>query len=317
MLRVLIAAAVALLLAAPVVAQNFPAKPVTLVVPNAPAGLLDVLARILQPSLQALWKQTVIVEYKPGATTALGTAYTAKATPDGYTLCVITTPHVLNPAMQQLSFDTVKDLSGVAIIGLSSSIITATPTFPASTFADAVELIRRNPDKFSYASPGAGSSMHLAMELLKQRAGLKILHVPFKGSGAAYPEVFSGRVDLLIDPLFPTLSHVRAGKLKALALTGSTRPAVAPEIPTIAETIGGFGVNSLFGLVVASGTPRDVVRKLNADVAAVLKSPDIARRIADLGLDPQPVTPEQFDALIRTEIERWTAFVRSSNIAKE
>jgi tripartite-type tricarboxylate transporter receptor subunit TctC len=298
-------------------AQNYPTRPVTIIVPNAPAGLMDVLGRLLQTPLQALWKQQVVVEYKPGAGTALGTAYTAKAPPDGYTIGVVATPHVINPAMQRLSFDTVKDLSGITMFGVSSSIITATPSFPASTFAEVLALIRRNPGKYSYASPGTGSSQHLAMELLKQRAGLDILHVPFKGSSPAYPEVFSGRIELLIDPLFPTINHVKAGKLKAIALTGSQRPTAAPEVALIADLFPGFNVPSLFGLVVASGTPREVVRKIHADVTTVLRAPEIQARMAEMGMDPHPVTPEQFDALIKTEVERWIEFVRTSKISTQ
>jgi tripartite-type tricarboxylate transporter receptor subunit TctC len=295
-------------------AQNYPTRPVTIIVPNAPAGLMDVLGRLLQTPLQALWKQQVVVEYKPGAGTALGTAYTAKAPPDGYTIGVVATPHVINPAMQKLSFDTVKDLSGIAMFGVSSSIITATPSFPASTFAEVLALIRKNPGKYSYASPGTGSSQHLAMEL---RAGLDLLHVPFKGSSPAYPEVFSGRIELLIDPLFPTINHVKSGKLKAIALTGSQRPAAAPEVALIADLFPGFNVPSLFGLVVASGTPREVVRKIHADVATVLRAPEIQARMAEMGMDPHPVTPEQFDALIKAEVERWIEFVRASRISTQ
>jgi len=298
-------------------AQNFPTRPVTIIVPNAPAGLMDVIGRLLQTPLQALWKQPVVVDYKPGAGTAVGTAYTAKATPDGYTICVVATPHVINPAMQKLSFDTIKDLSGITMIGVSSSIITATPSLPANTLAEAIALVRKNPGKYSYASPGVGSSQHLAMELLKQRAGLDLLHVPFKGSSPAYPEVMSGRVEFLIDPLFPTLNHVKAGRLKAIALTGSQRPAVAPDVALIADMFPGFNVSSLFGLVVASGTPRDVVKKIYADVATVLRQPETQAKVAELGLEPHPATPEQFDALIKSEVERWIEFVRTSKISTE
>lgn len=314
------ACAVALLLAVSathVAAQNYPTRPVTLIVSNAPGGFMDVLARLLQRPLQALWKQQVVVDYKPGAGTAIGTAYTAKATPDGYTIGVVATPHVINPAMRKLPFDTVRDLSGIAMIGTSSSIITATPSFPASTFAEVLALIRKNPGKYSYASPGTGSSQHLAMELLKQRAGLDLLHVPFKGSAPAYPEVFSGRIELLIDPLFPTLNHVKAGKLKAIALTGSQRPAVAPDIALIADLFPGFNVPSLFGLVVASGTPREVVREIHADVSTVLRAPETQAKLAEVGIDPHRATPEEFDALIKSEVERWIDFVRTSRISTQ
>lgn len=298
-----------------VLAQStFPNKPVTLIVPNAPGGAIDILARVLQQQLQPVWNQPVIVEYKPGAGTALGTDYTAKAKPDGHTLCVVATPHVINPAMRQMPFDTVKDLSGITILGVSNVLISATPSFPANNLKEAIALIKKNPGKFSYASPGSGSSMHLAMELLKQNAGLDILHVPFKGSGPAYPEVMSGRIELLVDPLFSSMSFIKSGKLKPLAGTAAKRAAIAPDIEAVAETIPGFNVQSMFGMVVASGTPRDVVAKIYADVAMALQKPEMQKRMADLGLEPVSITPEQFDVQIKSDIDRWTRLVKSANI---
>jgi len=294
--------------------STFPRKPVTLIVPNAPGGAIDILARSLQQHLQAAWGQPVIVEYKPGAGTALGTDFTAKAAPDGHTLCLVATPHVINPAMRQLPFDTVKDLSGITILGVSNVLISATSAYPSNNLKDMVDLIKKNPTKYSYASPGSGSSMHFAMELLKQRAGLELLHVPFKGSGPAYPEVFSGRIDFLVDPLFSSLPHVKAGKLKPIAVTGPRRSPLAPEIPTVAELLPGFSVQSMFGMVVASGTPRAVVKKIYEDVLGVMKKTEVIEKMASLGLEPNPITPDQFDATIKEDIERWTKLVKSANI---
>ncbi len=293
---------------------TFPRKPVTLIVPNAPGGAIDILARSLQQHLQASWGQPVIVEYKPGAGTALGTDFTAKAAPDGHTLCLVATPHVINPAMRQLPFDTVKDLSGITILGVSNVLISATSAYPSNNLKDMVDLIKKNPTKYSYASPGSGSSMHFAMELLKQRAGIELLHVPFKGSGPAYPEVFSGRIDFLVDPLFSSLPHVKAGKLKPIAVTGPRRSPLAPEIPTVAELLPGFSVQSMFGMVVASGTPRAIVQKIYEDVLGVMKKTEVIEKMASLGLEPNPITPDQFDATIKEDIERWTKLVKSANI---
>jgi tripartite-type tricarboxylate transporter receptor subunit TctC len=226
----------------------------------------------------------------------------------------VATPHVINPAMRQLPFDTVKDLSGITILGTSNVLISATSAYPANTLKDAVELIKKNPTKFAYASPGSGSSMHFAMELLKQRAGIELLHAPFKGSGPAYPEVFSGRIDFLVDPLFSSLPHVKSGKLKPIAVTGPRRSPLAPEIPTVAELYPGFNVQSMFGMVVASGTPRAVVQKIYADLITVLKKPEVIEKMAALGLEPNPITPDQFDATIKEDIERWTKLVKSANI---
>jgi tripartite-type tricarboxylate transporter receptor subunit TctC len=294
--------------------SGFPSKPVTLIVPNAPGGAIDILARSLQQHLQTAWGQTVIVEYKPGAGTALGTDFTAKATPDGHTLCLVATPHVINPAMRQLPFDTVKDLSGITILGVSNVLISATSNYPSNNLKDMVELVKKNPSKYAYASPGSGSSMHFAMELLKQRAGIELLHVPFKGSGPAYPEVFSGRIDFLVDPLFSSLPYVKSGKLKPIAVTGPRRSPLAPEIPTVAELFPGFSVQSMFGMVVASGTPRAVVQKIYNDVLGVMKKTEVIEKMAALGLEPNPITPEQFDTTIKEDIERWTKLVKSANI---
>jgi tripartite-type tricarboxylate transporter receptor subunit TctC len=293
---------------------GFPSKPVTLIVPNAPGGAIDILARSLQQHLQMAWGQSVIVEYKPGAGTALGTDFAAKAAPDGHTLCLVATPHVINPAMRQLPFDTVKDLSGVTILGVSNILISSSPAYPSNNLKDAIELIKKNPSKYAYASPGSGSSMHFAMELLKQRGGIELLHAPFKGSGPAYPEVFSGRIDFLVDPLFSSLPYVKSGKLKPLAVTGPRRSPLAPDIPTVSELYPGFNVQSMFGLVVSSGTPRAVVQKIYADVIGVLKKPEVIEKMAALGLEPNPITPDQFDATIKEDIERWTKLVKSAHI---
>ena len=295
----------------------YPSKTVTLIVPNAPGGAIDILARVMQQQLQPLWNQNVIVEYKPGAGTAVGTDFAAKAQPNGYTLCLVATPHVINPALRQLPYDTVKDLSGITILGVSNILISANPDFPASNLKEAIAVIQKNPGKYSYASPGSGSSMHLAMELLKQSAGLDILHVPFKGSGPAYPEVMAGRVNLLVDPLFSSMPFIRSGKLKPLALTALKRSTIAPEIPPVAETVPGFNVESMFGLVVASGTPRDVVHKIYSDVVTALQKPETQKKMADLGMEPVTITPEQFDAQIKTDIDRWTRLVKAAHITAD
>lgn len=297
-----------------VAAQNFPSKPVTLIVPNAPGGAIDILARSLQQHLQTAWGQTVLVEYKPGAGTVVGTDFVAKAPADGHTLCLVATPHVINPAIRQMPFDTTRDLSGITILGISNVLLSATPTLPVSTLPELIDLVKKNPGKYAYASPGSGSSMHFAVELLKQRTGMDLLHVPFKGSGPAYPEVMSGRIALLIDPLFSSLPHLKAGRLKPIAVTASRRSALAPDIATMAETLPGFNVQSMFGMVVASATPRPVVQKIYSDVLQVMRRPEVTARLNELGLEPNPIAPEQFDALIKSDIERWTQLVKLANL---
>ena len=289
----------------------FPSKPVTLVVPNAPGGAIDILARLLERNLSDTWKQPVIVQYKPGAGTVMGTDFVAKSPPDGHTIGLVITGHMINPSLRKnMPFDTLKDLSGVSLLAISPIVITANPKLPANDVKELIALAKK--DKLSYASPGSGSSMHLGAELLKSTAGIDMLHTPYKGSGGAYPDVMAGRVDLLFDPLFSSLPHIKSGGLKPIAILSARRSPIAPEIPTVAETLPGFTVDSVFGAVVPSGTPRDVVHKIGADMNKVLQSPEVRQRMADIGLSPVGNTPEQFDAYIRAEIPKWAKVVKSS-----
>jgi tripartite-type tricarboxylate transporter receptor subunit TctC len=289
----------------------FPSKPVTLIVPNAPGGAIDILARLLERNLSETWKQPVIVQYKPGAGTVMGTDFVAKSPPDGHTIGLVITGHMINPSLRKnMPFDTLKDLSGVSLLAISPIVITANPKLPASDVKELIALAKK--DKLSYASPGSGSSMHLGAELLKSTAGIDLLHTPYKGSGGAYPDVMAGRVDLLLDPLFSSLPHIKSGGLKPIAILSAKRSTIAPEIPTVAETLPGFTVDSVFGAVVPSGTPRDVVHKISADMNKVLQSAEVKQRMADIGLSPVGNTPEQFDAYIRAEIPKWAKVVKNS-----
>lgn len=289
----------------------FPSKPVTLIVPNAPGGAIDILARLLERHLSEAWKQPVIVQYKPGAGTVLGTDFVAKSPPDGHTIGMVITGHMINPSLRKtMPFDTLKDLSGVSLLAISPIVITASSKLPASNLKDLIALARK--DKLSYASPGSGSSMHLGAELLKTTAGIDILHTPYKGAGGAYPDVIAGRVDLLVDPLFSSLPHIKSGGLKPIAIMSPKRSAIAPEIPTVAETLPGFSVESVFGVVVPSGTPREAVQRISADMNKVLQSAEVKQRMADIGLAPVGTTPEAFDAFIRAEIPKWAQVVKAS-----
>ncbi|OVZ59948.1 hypothetical protein CDO44_10290 [Pigmentiphaga sp. NML080357] len=291
----------------------FPTRPVTLIVPNAPGGAIDILSRLLSERLQKTWGQPVVVMYKPGANTVIGTDHVAKSAPDGYTLGIVVTSHVINPTLRRnMPFDTVKDLAGVSMLVTSQIVITATPSFPANDLAGVIAMAKKEPGKLSYASPGSGSSMHLTGELLKNMTGIDMLHIPYKGSGPAYTEVMAGRVPLLIDPLFSSMPHIKSGKLKPIAVTGKTRDPSAPDVPTVAETISGFNVQSMFGLVAPAGTPREVIGKISADVGTILRSADFKARLAEVGLTPAPSSPEEFDAYVKAEIAKWAPVVKAS-----
>jgi tripartite-type tricarboxylate transporter receptor subunit TctC len=297
-------------------AQPFPAKPVHLVVPNPPGGSIDILARVFSQALQQIWGgQSVIVEYKPGGGTVVGTDFVAKSAPDGHTLGFVVTAHVINPSVRaSMPFDTVKDLSGITLIGVSDVLISATPGLPASTLQELIALAKKQPGKLNYASPGSASAMHLAGELLKQQAGIDIVHIPFKGNAPAFPEVFAGRVELLIDPLFSSMPHVKAGRLKPLAVTGARRSPAAPDIPAAGELFPGYNVQSLNGVVVPSATPRALVQRLNADFLKAMQLPEMRKRMAEFGLQPVGNSPDEFDKLILAELDKWARVTKAANI---
>jgi tripartite-type tricarboxylate transporter receptor subunit TctC len=291
----------------------FPSKPVTIIVPNAPGGAIDILARLMEKQLGDLWKQPVLVVYKAGAGTVIGTDFVAKAPPDGHTIGLVVTAHVINPSLRKnMPFDTQKDLAGVSMLATSPIVLTASNKLPANNLKEVIALAREKPGKLSYASPGSGSSMHLGAELLKTTADIDMLHTPYKGAGGAYPDVIAGRVDLLVDPLFSSLPHIKSGMLKPIAIMSPQRSPIAPNLPTFAETLPGFSVESVFGAVVASGTPRDVINRISADMNKVVHSEETRKRMADIGLTPVGNTPAEFDAFIKAEIPKWAKVVKAS-----
>jgi tripartite-type tricarboxylate transporter receptor subunit TctC len=293
--------------------QAFPAKPVRLVVPFPPGGATDIIARLLGQKLQEIWGQATVIEYKPGGGTVVGTDYVAKSPPDGYTMGIVITAHVINPGLRSdLPYDTIKDLSGVSMVAVQHIALVATPGLEANTVPELIALAKKNPGKLTYATPGTGTAMHLAGELLKSQAGIDIVHVPYKGGAPAYPDIIAGRVALQIDPMSASMPNIKAGKVKLLAITSPQRAPTVPEVPTVAETLPGFSVMSISGVVVPSATPREVVRKASADINRALAASDLVERMAQQGMEPSGNTPEQFDAFIRAEIEKWSKVVKSS-----
>lgn len=296
-------------------AQQFPSRTVSLVVPNPPGGSIDILARVFAQKLQEMWNVPVIVDNKAGGGTLVGMDYVAKSAPDGHTICMVVTPMVILPALREkMPYDTLKDLAPVTLIGTSSIMIAASPSLEANNIPELIALAKKRPGKLTYASPGSGSSMHLAFELLKMEAGIDILHVPFKGGAQAYPEVMSGRIDMQLDPAFSVYRHIKAGKMKAIAVTSLKRDAASPEIPAIAETLPGFNVVSMNGVVVAGATPKALVQRLNADFRKLLAQPEIAKRLVEFGIAPVGNSPEEFEAFIRSEIARWSKVAKAANI---
>jgi tripartite-type tricarboxylate transporter receptor subunit TctC len=296
-------------------AQTYPTKAVRLVVPFPPGGATDVIARLVSQRLHEIWGQPVLLDYKPGAGTIIGTDAVAKAAPDGYTMGMVITAHVLNPSVRpNLPYDTLKDLSGVSMVSVSHIVIVATKSLQANTIPELIALAKKNPGKMNYATPGTGTAMHLAGELLNTMAGINIVHVPYRGGAPAYPDIIAGRVELQIDPIFASMGNIESGQVKALAITSAERATSAPNIPTVAETLPGFNVQSIAGIVVPSATPRDIVNRIYAAVTQALQTPELRERMQGIGMEPAPTTPEAFDAFIRTEIDKWAAVVKSSGM---
>ena len=298
-------------------AQSFPSKPVHIIVPNSPGGAMDILANMYATHLRQLWNQPVVIEYKPGANNVVGTEYTARAEPDGHTMCVVATPHAINPAVRKLPYDTMKDLAGITLVGTSPIMISATPNLPANNFTELVALAKRPGSKINFATAGVGSAMHLAGELIKLQTGAAMQHIAFKGAGPAYPEVMAGRVELIIDPMFSSMPHVKAGKMKSITVTSGKRVEAAPDIPALGEFIPGFNVESINGMVLPGGTPRAIVNRINADFLRILALPEAKARMAEFGVIPVANSPEQYDTIIRNEIAKWSKVIKDAKLTIE
>jgi tripartite-type tricarboxylate transporter receptor subunit TctC len=288
---------------------------VKLIVPFPPGGATDIVGRRVAQRMSEVWGQPVVVENRGGAGTVIGTQLVAQAPPDGYTLGMVITAHVINPSLRaNMPFDTVKDLSGVTQVNEAHLVLAAHPSFEGNTVAELIAFARRNPGKLSYASPGSGTAMHLAMEQLKIAAGIDLVHVPYKGGAPALQDVLSGRVPLFTEVLYSALPYIKSGKLKVLALMSPRRIASAPDYPVIAETVPGVSATSMVGIVVPSATPRDLVQRISADIAREIRSSELTRQLEELGTEPVGSKPEEYDARIRAEIDKWAAVVREAKV---
>lgn len=317
----LIAAAVLAALAAPAVlaqgAGTYPNKALRMVVPFPPGGGNDILARTLGQRLSEVTGQQVVIDNRGGAGGALGATIAATANPDGYTLFLGSVGNLAQtPALKaDLPYNPVRDFAPAALVATSSFMLAVNPSVPVKTVQDLINLAKASPGKLTYASAGAGSSLHMAGELFKHATGTDLLHVPYKGSGPAMTDLISGRVQLVFSTMPPVLPQVKQGKLRAIAVTTLKRAAAAPDVPTIAESgVKGFNVSNWQGVLAPAKTPAALVKKLNADILASLKLPGMTEALAVQGLEPAGGTPEEFGALIRSEIAKYTQVVKAAKI---
>lgn len=297
-------------------AQQYPNRPVRIVVPLS-AGAADTLSRGIAAKLSERWKQPVIVENRPGAGTTLGTDVVAKAPADGYTLLMATFSHAVNATFyNKLSYDTLKDFAPVTLVASAPNVLEVHPSVQATSVAQLIALARANPGKLNFASAGNGSSSHLAGELFKSMTGVQVVHVPYKGAAPAMNDLLGGRVEMTFDPLPSSLSHIRAGKLRALAVTTLHRSASLPDVPTLSEAgVPGYELNGWSGILVHANTPREIVRTLHQEVVAVINTPDMKQRFAALGFDVVGNTPEEFQAFIESEVQKWGKLVRAAGLS--
>jgi tripartite-type tricarboxylate transporter receptor subunit TctC len=300
-------------------AQSYPSKPIRIVVPYPPGGFNDTLGRTLAAKFTEAWGQPAIVENKPGANTVIGSDFVAKSPPDGYTLLIVAFPFAVTPSLlKNMPYDTVKDFAPVVWAATSPNALVVNPSLPVKSVAELIALAKAKPGTLSYASTGNGSSNHISMELFKSLAGVDIVHIPYKGSGPAVTDLLGGQVQLMFDNAPNVMPQVKAGKLRALGMSGARRSSFAPDIPTIAESgVPGYEVAVWFGLVAPAGTPRDVVMKLNAEVLRILAMPDVRERFQSQGVEPVGSTPEQFGEHIKGQMVKWAKVVKDAGVQAE
>lgn len=318
LVKVLVAlAAACLAFAAPAAAQQYPSRIVKLIVPQTPGGATDVFARKIGQLLGEKWGQGVVIENRAGAGGVVGTEVVAKSAPDGYTLLVTYAgSQAINPALYpKIPFDSVKDFQTVATLASTPFVLIVNPNLPAKDLAEYIALARAKPDALTYASSGNGSVNHLLGEMLKTDAGIKMLHVPYRGVAPAITDVIGGQVDSAFSSVPSVLQMVQTGKVRALAVSSGKRVAAAPEIPTIAEQgFPGFDVNPWWGILAPAGIDMAIVRKINADVEAILRTKEMIDFLAAQGADPLIMSPEDFLKILEADVVKWSKVVKAAGV---
>ena len=298
----------------------WPDRPVRIIVPFPPGGAIDALGRLLAQHFAQAWGQPVVVENRAGAGGLIGTEAAAKAPPDGLTLAMgAVSTHAINPAIyRRMPYEPLRDFAPVAPVAIVPNLLVVHPGLGVGSVAELVALAQSRPGQLAYASAGAGTTLHVSCELFRSLTKTEFIHVPYKGSGPAVTDVVGGRVPVMCDSITSAQPHVRAGRLRALGVTSSTRSATMPEVPTLAEAgVPGYEMNPWFGLFAPAGTPPAIVARINADVMRTLARPDVRERLAGIGAEPMSGSPEQFAALIRADLDKWGRLVRSAGITAD
>ena len=295
-------------------AATYPTRPIRIIVPFPPGGATDIMGRTIGQKLTQKWGQQVIIDNRPGAGGNIAAELAARAAPDGQTLFFAASAQLaVNPSLySKLPFDSLRDFAPVVLVGAGTNILVAHPSLPARSLKELIALAKAKPGALQYGSPGSGATAHLAAELLKIEAGIDIVHIPYKGGAPGVVDVLAGQIPLMFISMPSVIGHVKSGRLIALGVTSARRSDAAPEVPTFAETIPKFEASSWYGIVGPARMPRDVVEKLNAEIMAILKSPDVRNIFHAQGTEILGSTPQEFGRFIRDEIAKWAIVVKKS-----
>jgi len=304
-----------LLLPAIALGQGYPNKPIRLVVPFPPGGSLDVVARAVGAKLSEAWGQPVVIDNRPGAGGNIGADLVAKSPPDGYTILEgALSTHAVNVTLYgKLPYDPIKDFAPISLVAITPNVLVLNPAAPFNTVPELIAYAKANPGKLSFGSGSNGSAGHLAGELFKTDAHIDMVHIPYKGGAPALQALLAGDTQLMFDNLANSMQQVKAGKLKAIAVTTAKRSALVPELPTLSETgVPGFDIYTWWGFMAPAGTPKEIIAKWNTEVTRILNTPEMKAFFAQQGAEPAPTTPEQFEVLIKSEITKYTKIIKES-----
>ncbi len=318
-LKSLLIAGVLAMLAIPAAAQqNYPSKPIRFIVPYAAGGGVSVVARMVGQKMTDAWGQPVIIDNRPSANGIVGTEAAARSSPDGYTFLVVTGTHVIVPHLLSTSYDAVKDFSPVATIASSEFLLVVHPSVPVTTLQELIALAKAKPGQLNYASSGSGSSGQLATELFNMMVGIKMQHIPYKGIGALITDLVGGQIQLVLSPPLSVMPQVKADKLRAIAVSGDTRLAALPRVPTFTEAgVPGFSVRYWNGVLAPAGMSKAIIDKVSAEVALILRKPEVTEMLSGQGMDPFVSSPDQFAALMKSDAAKFATVIKAANIKSE
>jgi tripartite-type tricarboxylate transporter receptor subunit TctC len=296
----------------------YPSKPIRFLVGFPPGGTNDIVARIVAQKLTENLSQSVVVENRGGANTAIATELMTRAVPDGYTILLNAPGHATNPALMKLSFDPIKDFAFITLVAETPNLVVVHPSFPPRTVKELIALSRKRPGEINYASSGTGTTVHLSAELFQHMTGVKWVHIPYKGGGPAVTELLAGQTSIMFGNLPTAIQYARDGRLRALAVTGGRRSPAVPNVPTVAESgVPGFEVTAWYGVSAPAKTPRAIIERLNSEFVRAIKAGDVQSRLTNAGAEPVGNTPEQYSAFMQNEIAKWAKVIAAAGIKGE